>query len=93
MLEQLVFIDGLTEISNRRRFDEVLQNEWGRARRDLTPLSLIMMDIDYFKKFNDFYGHAAGDDCLRSVAQTLQKMVERISDLVARYGGDECKEE
>ncbi len=89
MLENLSSLDGLTGIPNRRRFDEYLEQEWKRAVRDASFLSLIMIDIDYFKKFNDNYGHCAGDDCLRKVAKTLAESVNRPSDLVARYGGEE----
>ncbi len=89
MLEHLSALDGLTGIPNRRRFDEFLEQEWKRAVREASYLSLIMIDIDYFKKFNDNYGHCAGDDCLRKVAITLSESVSRPSDLVARYGGEE----
>ncbi|MBF0434469.1 MAG: diguanylate cyclase [Magnetococcales bacterium] len=88
-LKDLASVDGLTGIPNRRRFDEFLLQEWKRALRDQTPLSLILMDIDFFKPFNDNYGHAEGDDCLKKVAQTLSAAVTRESDLLARYGGEE----
>ncbi len=81
--------DGLTGLANRRCFDEVLAEEWSRARRTGQPLGLIMLDIDYFKRYNDHYGHVAGDHCLRQVAQILTEQVQRPSDLVARYGGEE----
>ncbi len=89
ILENLSTTDGLTEISNRRRFDEFLGQEWRRSMRDQTELSLILMDIDYFKEFNDHYGHLSGDDCLKQVAAVLKKTVRRAGDLVARYGGEE----
>jgi len=89
LLEQLSSIDGLTEIHNRRRFDETLENESARAKRDETCLSLILIDIDFFKQFNDLYGHAAGDNCLRKVAASLKKTLHRPADCVARYGGEE----
>ncbi len=88
-LENLSATDGLTGIPNRRQFDEFLAREWRRAVRSQLPLSLIMMDIDYFKAFNDCYGHLAGDDCLRQVAQVLATGARRPADLVARYGGEE----
>ncbi len=89
LLERLASIDPLTEIPNRRRFEEVLDQEWKRAQRNGNPLSVIMMDIDYFKPFNDYFGHAAGDECLQRVAQALQRVMQRPMDLVARYGGEE----
>jgi two-component system chemotaxis family response regulator WspR len=82
-------LDGLTGIANRRQFDKTLDQEWQRALRNCTELSLIMIDIDYFKLFNDTYGHQAGDDCLKSVALALARIVHRPSDIVARYGGEE----
>jgi len=81
--------DGLTGISNRRHFDETLTVEWRRAARSRSPLSLLMLDIDYFKAFNDTAGHQAGDDCLRRVAQALSENLHRAADLVTRYGGEE----
>lgn len=89
LLESLSLIDALTHISNRRRFDEAIASEWKRAVRDGIPLSLIMIDIDYFKQYNDCYGHGAGDICLQKVAATLAKNLVRPSDLIARYGGEE----
>lgn len=88
-LQRLVGLDGLTEVANRRRFDEYLHQEWQRLTRIQQPLSLILADIDHFKAYNDTYGHPAGDDCLRQVAQTMQRAVQRATDLVARYGGEE----
>ncbi len=81
--------DGLTGITNRRRFDEIMEVEWLRAARAGTSLGLLVVDIDYFKRFNDHYGHVAGDECLRRVAQLLQTCVRRAGELVARYGGEE----
>lgn len=88
-LQQLSFIDALTGISNRRQFDLSLQAEWQRAQRSGQDLSLIMLDIDYFKRYNDSYGHLAGDDCLRIMGATLRSLVRRSTDVVARYGGEE----
>ncbi len=89
MLEHLSMLDGLTGIPNRRRFDECFEMEWKRAEREASFLSLIMIDIDHFKHFNDYYGHQAGDDCLKMVAHTLANSVKRAADCVARYGGEE----
>ncbi|MEO1181035.1 MAG: sensor domain-containing diguanylate cyclase, partial [Cyanobacteria bacterium J06636_28] len=86
-LTALARVDALTQIANRRAFDEFLSNAW--AARNHTPLTLILCDIDYFKLYNDTYGHQAGDECLRLVAQALKKAVKRQPDLVARYGGEE----
>lgn len=88
-LEILAIEDGLTGLANRRRFDERLQEEWARALRDNKPLSLLMIDVDNFKTFNDAYGHPAGDECLRSVARVLAEEAKRTTDLAARYGGEE----
>lgn len=88
-LANLAAIDGLTEIPNRRQFDERLHTEWNQAKRDTSFLALIMMDIDYFKQYNDNYGHAAGDDCLVAVARAISGTLKRPSDFVARYGGEE----
>ncbi len=81
--------DGLTGLANRRRLDEVLASEWQRAKRERQSLALIILDIDHFKAFNDFYGHQAGDDCLRKVATRLRVNIHRAGDLIARYGGEE----
>lgn len=89
ILEAMVSLDGLTEIPNRRSFDELLQMEWKRNMRGSKPLTLFMMDIDFFKQYNDHYGHTAGDDCLKLVAQALNGTLQRAGDLVARYGGEE----
>ena len=88
-LEALVNVDPLTLLANRRRFDEAILHEWRRAAREGTPLSLVLVDLDRFKGFNDRYGHLAGDDCLRSVASVLAVQGPRSADLVARYGGEE----
>lgn len=88
-LEEQAVRDGLTGLFNRRRFDETLQNEWERHRRDGNSLSLIMADVDFFKLYNDSYGHQEGDDCLRLVAQACGKNVHRPGDLPFRYGGEE----
>lgn len=86
---QLAFTDGLTGIANRRRFDEAYGREWSRAIREGAPVSLLMVDLDYFKSFNDTYGHQSGDVCLQRVARALHECVKRPADLVARYGGEE----
>jgi len=88
-LFELSNTDGLTGIPNRRKFDEVLTSEWNRATRTGQPLVLALIDVDWFKKYNDHNGHLAGDDCLRSVAGVLKAKIRRSSDLVARYGGEE----
>ena len=88
-LKRLVAVDALTGIANRRHFDRMLDRELRRARREGQPLSLVFLDLDEFKRFNDTYGHARGDEVLRQVAQTLDETFRRGGDLVARYGGEE----
>lgn len=88
-LQRLVDLDGLTQIANRRAFDQALQQEWKRLAREQSPLSLILCDIDFFKAYNDTYGHQAGDECLKQVADILRKAAKRPADVVARYGGEE----
>jgi len=88
-LALLANLDGLTQIANRRRFDDDLTVEWQRHLREKQPLALILIDIDYFKRYNDYYGHQRGDDCLIKIAQTIAKTPQRPMDLVARYGGEE----
>jgi diguanylate cyclase (GGDEF)-like protein/PAS domain S-box-containing protein len=88
-LEQLAFLDALTQIANRRRFDEYLEREWRRLRREQASLTLILCDVDYFKRYNDTYGHPRGDECLQQIAQVLKQLCQRPADLVARYGGEE----
>ncbi|MCB1985589.1 MAG: diguanylate cyclase [Burkholderiales bacterium] len=88
-LANLSFKDALTDIANRRSFDNALNREWKQARRNQTSLSLLMIDVDFFKIYNDCFGHQQGDDCLRSIAQTLAEVVKRPKDIVARYGGEE----
>ena len=88
-LQKLAILDGLTGIANRRYFDLVLDKEWQRLAREQQPLSLILCDVDYFKAYNDTYGHQQGDRCLQKIAQILQQSTRRPADLVARYGGEE----
>lgn len=88
-LQRLSWLDGLTGIANRRRFDEYLQLEWQRSLREECPISLLLLDVDHFKLYNDCYGHQAGDRCLQQVALALTKSTKRSTDLVARYGGEE----
>ena len=89
LLERRAVVDGLTGLANRRRFDEFLEHEWRRAARNGLPLSLVMLDIDLFKDYNDLYGHPAGDACLRQVAGAVAASLKRPADLAARFGGDE----
>ena len=89
LLRKLVFLDGLTGVFNRRYFDQQLAIEVARCARAQSALAVIMVDVDYFKRFNDRYGHQAGDDCLRQVASSLKSSLRRPADLVARYGGEE----
>ncbi|HQT30224.1 MAG TPA: sensor domain-containing diguanylate cyclase [Thiobacillus sp.] len=88
-LEALSFKDGLTGVANRRMFDSILEIEWTQARRNNQPLSLIMLDIDYFKQYNDHYGHMQGDHCLKRMGQILTSAATRSRDFVARFGGEE----
>lgn len=89
ILERISLIDGLTGIANRRQFDQTLEKEWRRALRHGDSLSLALIDIDFFKKYNDYYGHLAGDECLQKVGSVLKESVKRAGDLGARYGGEE----
>jgi two-component system cell cycle response regulator len=88
-LEILANLDGLTQLANRRRWDACLEQEWRRCAREQQPLSLLLCDVDYFKRYNDAYGHLAGDDCLRQIARAIAHAAKRPADLVARYGGEE----
>jgi diguanylate cyclase (GGDEF)-like protein len=88
-LQEISMKDGLTGIANRRRLDEYLQQEWRRSQRQKKPISLLMLDIDHFKFYNDHYGHSAGDDCLKKIAGTIEDALARPADLAARYGGEE----
>lgn len=88
-LQELSNQDGLTGVANRRCFEDILQIEWLRARRESSPISLLMIDIDFFKPFNDTYGHLQGDVCLIAIATAIRNSLKRPADLVARYGGEE----
>ncbi len=89
LLSSFARIDGTTELNNRRAFDDQLEKEWGRALRNTKPISLCLIDIDFFKQYNDTYGHPAGDQCLKLLAKTLKQKFKRSSDFIARYGGEE----
>ncbi len=89
IMRKLIYLDGLTSVFNRRYFDQQLAVEVARSVRNQLPLAVIMLDVDFFKLYNDHYGHQAGDDCLRQIAQTLKTGLKRPADLVARYGGEE----
>jgi PAS domain S-box/diguanylate cyclase (GGDEF) domain len=89
LLKELSTIDGLTGVSNRRHFEEALKKEWGASSERSTPCSVVMFDIDYFKRYNDTYGHQGGDACLRDIASTVQTLIGRPNDVFARYGGEE----
>ncbi len=89
LLRHWVYIDGLTGVHNRRHFDERLADEWARAVRAGSPLSVLLIDVDFFKRYNDRYGHQSGDDCLRRMAAALRATLKRPGDMVARYGGEE----
>lgn len=88
-LQELVSVDGLTGVSNRRAFDQAIKREWNRCKRDQTPFSLLMIDVDYFKPYNDEYGHMSGDQALRAIALSLSSNAKRATDTLARYGGEE----
>jgi diguanylate cyclase len=82
-------MDGLTQVANRRGFDEYWLQQWTILQQERQPISLILLDVDYFKNYNDHYGHLAGDECLRQVAQGISQLLMRSQDLLARYGGEE----
>jgi diguanylate cyclase (GGDEF)-like protein/PAS domain S-box-containing protein len=88
-LEEYSFTDGLTAVANRRMFDLSIEREWGSAHRECRPLSLIMFDVDYFKEYNELYGHLGGDECLKRIAQLLASAAGRSRDIFARFGGEE----
>jgi len=89
IIRNMALTDGVTGIANRRRFDEALYSLWRQCLRDEQPLTLMLLDVDHFKAFNDHYGHLAGDECLKNVAQCIRQVLKRPSDLLCRYGGDE----
>ena len=89
LLRKMAFLDGLLGVFNRRYFDQQLETELARSHRSNTPLCVLMLDVDFFKKYNDTYGHLAGDDCLRNVAAAIRQALRRPGDVVARYGGEE----
>ncbi len=89
ILKRLSSQDGLTGIANRRYFDKYVEREWRRAIRDNSPIALIICDIDFFKAYNDTYGHQRGDDCLKKIAEVISNAINRPGDMVARYGGEE----
>lgn len=88
-LELFALLDGLTGVANRRKFDEYLNLEWQRLAREKLPMSLLFCDVDFFKTYNDTYGHLTGDDCLKQVAKAIKLNIQRPTDLLARYGGEE----
>ncbi|MBU2885272.1 diguanylate cyclase [Gilvimarinus agarilyticus] len=88
-LQKLAYIDGLTGLYNRRYFDEQMQRHWEQAQRNMSDISVLMIDVDYFKRFNDSMGHLAGDDCLKSIAHSLDEAIQRPLDIACRYGGEE----
>lgn len=89
LLRSVALVDGLTGVANRRKFDETLEVVWLQAIRSRLPISMLMVDVDFFKRYNDHYGHQLGDTCLRAIAQCFQSTIKRPYDLVARYGGEE----
>lgn len=89
LLKAMAFMDGLTGVGNRRRLDDALQREWYHARRNHKPLTLMMIDVDHFKRYNDYYGHQKGDVCLQSVANMMKQQLNSPREVVARYGGEE----
>lgn len=89
LLRSWAYMDGLTGVHNRRYFDEQLTAEWGRAVRNKAALSIVMLDVDFFKRYNDHYGHQGGDDCLRAVGEIMREVFRRAGELPVRYGGEE----